>query len=192
VNRGRLLRGPDSRKPVRGHGLLLPGHAPDDLAGRRPRRRPTGHRAQPAPRHRRRPRADGPPSEVTHLIYPHSHADLIGAAGLFGTGVVRISHAATTGLLARTADPNRPLPTVTFHDEYQLKVGGETLRLAYHTPDNIFIYAPEYATLMLIDVMYPGWAPFKDLAQSIAMDYPWQTFVGCHLWRLGVRADGSL
>ncbi|MGW5656641.1 MBL fold metallo-hydrolase [Streptomyces humi] len=152
-------------------------------------------------------RANGRPNRVTHLVYSHSHADHIGAAGLFGTDVVRISHAATAGLLARAADPNRPLPTVTFQDKYQLKVGGETLRLAYHgpnhSPDNIFVHAPEYATLMLVDVLYPGWVPFKNLAvsqdipawikaQSIAMDYPWQTFVGGHLGRLGVRADGDL
>ncbi|WP_328500185.1 MBL fold metallo-hydrolase [Streptomyces sp. NBC_00457] len=152
-------------------------------------------------------RANGRPSKVTHLVYSHSHADHIGAAGLFGTDVVRISHAATAALLACAADPNRPPPTVTFHDKYRLKVGGETLHLRYHgpnhAPDNIFIYAPDYATLMLVDVLYPGWVPFKNLgvsqdipawirAQSIAMGYPWRTFVGGHLGRLGVRADGAL
>ncbi|MET8977357.1 MBL fold metallo-hydrolase [Streptomyces sp. NPDC004539] len=152
-------------------------------------------------------RVNGRPDKVTHLVYSHSHADHTGAAGLFGTDVVRISHAATAALLARAADPNRPLPTVTFRDKYQLRVGGETLHLAYHgpnhSPDNIYVYAPEYATLMLVDVLYPGWVPFKNLAvsqdipawikaQSIAMDYPWRTFVGGHLGRLGVRADGAL
>ncbi|MEE4542614.1 MBL fold metallo-hydrolase [Streptomyces sp. V4-01] len=151
-------------------------------------------------------RANGRPSKVTHLVYSHSHADHIGAAGLFGPGVERISHVATARLLARAADRNRPLPTVTFQDTYRLEVGGETLQLAYHgpnhSPDNIFVYAPEHATLMLVDVLYPGWVPFKNLAvsqdipdwikaQSIAMDYPWTTFVGGHLGRLGVRADGT-
>jgi glyoxylase-like metal-dependent hydrolase (beta-lactamase superfamily II) len=152
-------------------------------------------------------RANGRPSRVTHLIYSHSHADHIGAAGLFGPRVVRISHAATAGLLAAAADPNRPLPTVTFQDRYQLRVGGEVLQLEYrgpnHDPGNIFIYAPDYATLMVVDVLFPGWAPFKNLAvsqdipdwvraQSIAMDYPWHTLVGGHLGRLGTRADGEL
>ena len=152
-------------------------------------------------------RANGRPSTVTHLVYSHSQADHIGAAGLFGPDVVRISHAATAGLLARAADPNRPLPTTTFQDRYRLRVGGEYLHLEYHgpnhAPDNIFVYAPDYSTLMLVDVLYPGWVPFKGLAvsqdlpgwitaQSIAMDYPWHTFVGGHLGRLGVRADGAL
>ncbi|MFC5204758.1 MBL fold metallo-hydrolase [Streptomyces kaempferi] len=152
-------------------------------------------------------RASGRPSKVTHLVYSHSHADHIGAAGLFGRDVIRIAHAAAAPLLARAADPNRPRPIVTFHDKYTLKFGGETLNLAYHgpnhSPDNIFIYAPEYATLMLVDVLYPGWVPFKGLAvsqdipdwikaQHIAMDYPWRTFVGGHLGRLGVRTDGTV
>jgi hypothetical protein len=56
---------------------------------------------------------------------------------------------------------------------------------------------------MLVDVVFPGWVPFKNLAVSAdirgwvaahqqAMDYPWTTFVGGHLGRLGVRADVEL
>ena len=152
-------------------------------------------------------RTNGRPAKVTHLIYSHSHADHIGAAGLFGPGIVRIAQAQTAASLARAADPNRPVPTVTFRDSHQLTVGGETLRLDYHGPNhapgNIFIYAPDYTTLMVVDVLFPGWVPFKNLAvsqdipdwvkaQSIAMDYPWHTLVGGHLGRLGTRADGEL
>jgi glyoxylase-like metal-dependent hydrolase (beta-lactamase superfamily II) len=152
-------------------------------------------------------KANGRPSKVTHLVYSHFHADHIAAAGLFGPDVVRIAHVETAKFLALAADPNRPLPTKTFRDDYQLEVGGEVLRLAYHGPNhalgNIFIYAPAYSTLMLVDVLFPGWAPFKNLAvsadipawvkaQEIAMDYPWLTLVGGHLGRLGTRADGKL
>src|SRR5262245_59994743 len=56
---------------------------------------------------------------------------------------------------------------------------------------------------MVVDVLFPGWAPFKSLAASadvpawikahdIALDYAWQTLVGGHLGRLGVRADAFL
>jgi glyoxylase-like metal-dependent hydrolase (beta-lactamase superfamily II) len=150
-------------------------------------------------------KVNGRPSEVTHQVYSHSHADHIGGSVLFGPDVVRIAHAETARLLERAADPNRPLPNVTFEDKYRLRVGGETLHLDYHgpnhSPDNIFIYAPDYATLMLVDVLFPGWVPFRGLAvsqeipnwikaQRIAMSYPWQTLVGGHVGRLGVRADG--
>lgn len=151
--------------------------------------------------------ANGRPSEVTHLVYSHSHADHAGASSILGKDVVRIGHAACRQLLLRDADPNRPAPTVTFQDRYTLEVGGERLELAYHgpnhSPDNIFVHAPEHRTLMVVDILYPGWVPFKSLAvsqdipawlraQDIAMGYPWKTLVGGHLGRLGVRADGDL
>jgi len=80
----------------------------------------------------------------------------------------------TRKLLARDNDPNRPLPTVTFGDTYTLKVGGETLELSYHgnghEPGNIFIYAPEQKTLMVVDVIFPGWMMWRRFA--LAQDIP--------------------
>lgn len=151
--------------------------------------------------------ANGQPKQVTHVVYSHAHADHIGAAGVLGPDVERIGHRETDRLLRRAADPNRPAPTETFARSYVLRVGGERLELAYHGPNhapgNIFIYAPAQQTLMLVDVIFPGWVPFKGLAvsqdipgwvraQEAAMDYPWQTLVGGHLGRLGTRTDGEL
>jgi glyoxylase-like metal-dependent hydrolase (beta-lactamase superfamily II) len=152
-------------------------------------------------------RANGRPARVTHQVYSHSHSDHIGATVLFGPDVVRIGHRECRTLLLRDNDPNRPAPTVTFDDRYTLTVGGQRLDLLYHgpnhTPDNIFIWAPEHETLMLVDVVFPGWVPWKNLAisqdipdwiksQDIAMSYPWQTLVAGHLGRLGTRADVEL
>ena len=150
--------------------------------------------------------ANGRPSKVTHLVYSHSHADHIGAAGLFGPDVIRIAHADTAALLARDADPLRPVPTVTFEDRRELEVGGEHLVLDYHGPNhapgNIFIHAPAHDTLMVVDILFPGWAPFANLAVSqdipdwikahhLALDYRWETLVGGHLGRLWTREDAG-
>jgi glyoxylase-like metal-dependent hydrolase (beta-lactamase superfamily II) len=149
-------------------------------------------------------RARRHPTRVTHLVYSHFHADHIGAASIFGDGVTRIAHRETKRLLETARDANRPLPDVTFDDRYELHVGGERLVLSYHgpnhTPDNIFIHVPSAATLMVVDVIFPGWVPFKNLAES--QDIPgwiaahdtvlatqWQTLVGGHMGRLGRRAD---
>jgi glyoxylase-like metal-dependent hydrolase (beta-lactamase superfamily II) len=100
-----------------------------------------------------------------------------------------------------------PHPTVTFSDRYTLTVGSQTLELEYrnanHEPGNIFIYAPRQKVLMLVDVIYPGWAPFKLLAMSEdipgwvkahddVLSYEFDTYVGGHVNRLGTRKDAKV
>jgi glyoxylase-like metal-dependent hydrolase (beta-lactamase superfamily II) len=147
------------------------------------------------------------PSKTTHLVYSHSHADHIGASSLFGKSVVRIAHEETRKLLKFDNDPNRPLPQITFRDHHVLEVGGERIELRYHGPnhttDNIVIHLPAYQTLMVVDVLFPGRTPFFNLAitadipawyraHDLVMDYPWTTYVGGHMGRLGTRGDGEL
>jgi glyoxylase-like metal-dependent hydrolase (beta-lactamase superfamily II) len=149
-------------------------------------------------------RARRRPTRVTHLVYSHSHADHIAAAPIFGSAVTRVAHTETKRLLKAARDANRPLPNVTFDEHYELRVGDEQVRLSYHgpnhSPDNIFIHVPSAAALMVVDVIFPGWVPFKNLAESqdipswiaahdTVLATPWQTLIGGHLGRLGTRAD---
>ena len=144
---------------------------------------------------------------ITHLIYSHSHADHIGGAKALGDIPVIIAQKETLRLLKRDADPNRPLPTVTFADKYTLRVGGQVLELSYHgpghDPGNIFIYAPKQRVLMAIDLVFPGWMPWRrfavaqDVVEAIArvedirkMD--WDILVGGHVTRVGTHADVEL
>jgi glyoxylase-like metal-dependent hydrolase (beta-lactamase superfamily II) len=154
---------------------------------------------------------------ITYVIYSHSHADHIGAAGIFPAEATFIAHVETADQLSRSNGQNRaysfgmflggapvPTPTVTFNDRYTLRHGSQTLELEYrgtnHEPGNIYIYAPRQKVLMLVDVIFPGWVPFKNLA--LAEDIPgfiqahdevltfdFDTFVGGHLTRLGTRGD---
>jgi glyoxylase-like metal-dependent hydrolase (beta-lactamase superfamily II) len=154
---------------------------------------------------------------ITHVIYSHSHADHIGAAALYPEGAVIIAHEDTRDQLERVLSGSRsfpygvfvggsppPLPTISFTDRYELKVGSQTLILEYHganhEPGNIFIYAPRQKVLMLVDVVFPGWVPFKDLAlaediqgfldaHDKVLEYEFDVFVGGHLTRLGTRED---
>ena len=148
--------------------------------------------------------ADVTNERVTHLIYSHAHGDHIGAASIFPKGIKIIAHRETAELLARAKDPNRPVPTITFTKSYTLRVGTQTLVLDYkgvnHEPGNIFIWAPRQKVLMLVDVIFPGWIPFMSLAlakdvpgflaaHGQALSYPFETFIGGHLTRLGTRRD---
>jgi len=163
----------------------------------------------PPPYAARIPRAIAEVSDkpVTHIVYSHSHSDHIGGAKSLGGRPVIVAHDETLRLLKRAADPNRPLPTVTFADKYTLKVGNKVLELSYHgnghEPGNIFIYAPSQRVLMVVDVVFPGWMPWRRFA--LAQDIPgyfaqveeirkmdWETLVGGHVARTGTRADVDL
>ena len=141
---------------------------------------------------------------ITHLIYSHSHADHIAGAKVLGGHPVIIAHEETGRLLRRAADPNRPLPSLTFSDKYTLRVGKQVLELSYHgnahEPGNIFIYARAQRVLMVVDVVFPGWMPWRRFA--LAQDIPgyfaqveeigkmnWNVLVGGHVARTGTHAD---
>lgn len=141
---------------------------------------------------------------VTHVVYSHEHTDHIAAAYLFPKSALFIAQRKTAEILERRKDPRRPVPTGTFDESYTLTVGDQTLHLDYkgvnHETGNIFIYAPKQKVLMLVDVVYPGWMPYKNLgiaedvpgyiqAHHDALEYDFDTFIGGHVDRLGTRQD---
>jgi glyoxylase-like metal-dependent hydrolase (beta-lactamase superfamily II) len=156
--------------------------------------------------HLRQAIAEVTPKPITHLIYSHSHADHIGGTRTLGGHPIIIAHQETLRLLKRDADPERPLPTVTFADSYTLRLGDQELDLSYHgsghEPGNIFISAPAQRVLMVIDVVFPGWIPWRrfavaqDVLGSMAQveeirKLDWDTFVGGHVARTGTHADAD-
>lgn len=155
---------------------------------------------------------------ITHVIYSHTHADHIGAAGAYPADATYIAHAETAAQLEQSLQNEFwgafvgggpvPLPTETFEDSMTLEVGSQVLELSTpsvmsHEPGNIFVYAPDQNVLLHIDVVFPGWSPFKDLAQ--AEDVPGylavhdeilafgaDSIVTGHMGRLGTNADVEL
>ena len=136
---------------------------------------------------------------VTHVVYSHAHADHAAAASLFD-GATFVGHRETARLLERAADPRRPVPTVLVDDE--LELGGLVLRYEglNHHPGNLFVHAPKQRTLMVVDVVYHGWAPYKSLglpkdvpgyigAHDAMLAYDFEHFVSGHNGRLGTRED---
>ncbi|NJR42540.1 MAG: hypothetical protein HC767_07605 [Akkermansiaceae bacterium] len=69
-------------------------------------------------------------------------------------------------------DPNRPAPTKTFEKEYKFTVGGVDIELVDapfgHTPGDIYMYLPQKKTVMVVDIIFPGWVPFRSFALASA------------------------
>jgi glyoxylase-like metal-dependent hydrolase (beta-lactamase superfamily II) len=141
---------------------------------------------------------------ITHVVYSHYHGDHIGATAQFPDDAIRIGQEETHTLLTELGDPLRRPPDVTFKDRYRLEVGGKVLELHYkgnnHAPGNSFIHLPQQKILMLVDVIYPGWVPFANIAMSkhipgfmdhhdYTLEFDFDTMITGHLTRLGTRAD---
>lgn len=157
---------------------------------------------------------------VRYVIYSHSHLDHIGAASIFPRNATFIAQENVALELQRAqkivgnssvVTQLPPIPTVTFKDNYTLNLDTNesnaalhSLQLDYHGNNhelgNIFIYAKEQKVLMLVDIVFPGWVPFMDLAiandvagfieaHDVALGYDFDTFVGGHLTRLGTKQD---
>lgn len=145
---------------------------------------------------------------VTHVIYSHWHSDHIGAAGIHGPDVTYVSHDYTREVLQRWTDLGGanplPVPTMTFSTAETLDVNGVRLQLDYkgvnHSAGNIFIYAPKQRVLAAIDIISPGWSPFKhcDASENIRgwaeahdwiLDYDFTAVVSGHVNRWGTRED---
>lgn len=144
---------------------------------------------------------------ITHLIYSHAHSDHIGGAGTVVKAfpdVRIIAHKRTKEILERAKDPRRPMPHQAFEETLKLDISGKRLELSYHgnihEEGNIWIYAPRERILMVVDVIYPGWVPFRRLAVSediagwirghdVALTFDFEVLIGGHNTRLGNRND---
>ena len=144
---------------------------------------------------------------ITHLIYSHAHSDHIGGAGTVVKAfpdVKIIAHKRTKEILVRANDPRRPVPHQAFEENLHLDIGGKRLELSYHgnihQEGNIWIYAPNERILMVVDVIFPGWVPFRRLAVSedvagwirgpdVALTFDFDVLIAGHNTRLGNRND---
>jgi glyoxylase-like metal-dependent hydrolase (beta-lactamase superfamily II) len=145
---------------------------------------------------------------ITHVVYSHAHVDHTGGAYRYPKSACYVAHEETRFLLERARDSRRPVPTRSFtgRRRHTLAVGGQVLHLDYyganHQVGELFIYAPRARALMHVDLVFPGWAPLKNLAIAAdvpgfvqALDttlrYTFDHLVAGH-FRLGTRDDVEL
>ncbi|KAH8811313.1 beta-lactamase-like protein [Xylogone sp. PMI_703] len=142
---------------------------------------------------------------VKWFIYSHSHSDHAGAAYLFANNphVTTIAHENTAWQFGFAPDPNRPIPKITFKENYILRAGNQTLELSFpgpgHDLGNVIIYAPKQRIIMLVDQVFPEYVPFENLAESIyvpgwikahdqLLEYDFDVYLGGHMGAPAGRA----
>lgn len=159
------------------------------------------------------------PSQVV-IIYSHAHMDHIGGAAALGSHLaaahpkasVHVYGSPRTAALVASSTTNRTLLVTHVVGPRGAKLdlganGAGTVRLlptGGHTADDLAILLPrrgnEPGILHHVDVVFPGWAPFRNLALArdlrdyVAvhhrlLDLDWDILSAGHLTRLGSRED---
>jgi len=139
---------------------------------------------------------------IRYVVYSHNHYDHVYGGEVFDApGVVFVSHELARDDLVRSKARTR-IPELTFNDELALHLGGQTLRLRYHGPNNgrgsVSILFETQRVLFVVDWIVVGRMPWKDLEgydiegmirstkEVLALD--WDLFVGGH-GEVGDRDD---
>lgn len=146
--------------------------------------------------------------KVSHVIYSHHHRDHISGYGEIAADLpIEVEIIASQPVATRLAefmDSARPGPTMTFEKEMKLSIGGLDIELSVtpggHSQGNIFIYLPQKQVAMVVDIIYPGFVPFRSqfwhtqfngYQQTIDefLEFDADKYVLGHLNRVGTRED---
>ena len=107
------------------------------------------------------------PEPVRYVIYSHDHTDHIAGGGVFRDTARFVAQEHAVERIRARHNPQIVPPDITFKDEYTLSLGGKIVRLIWlgdnHSSSNIAILLPAERILMMVDMVYPGNVPFRDL-----------------------------
>jgi len=144
-------------------------------------------------------------SRISDFLYSHSHTDHIGNGYLVKKVYHDVKIHASTPVcdrLRKQKDFRRPLPTNCYAHNFTLSNFGVAVHDIGdgHSVGNRAIYHAKAKVLMYIDIVFPGWSMFKELAQAEyvpdfydahdkILQYDFNVYVGGHVTRLGDRRD---
>ncbi|MCC6138991.1 MAG: MBL fold metallo-hydrolase [Nitrospira sp.] len=109
---------------------------------------------------------------VRYVIYSHHHNDHITGGRVFAEQARFVSHAAARDRILQAADPNTPVPDLTFTDRMSIELGGTRVELIYtgknHSDNSLVVLLPQHKLLFAVDFI-----PVETLAYRALPDaYP--------------------
>jgi glyoxylase-like metal-dependent hydrolase (beta-lactamase superfamily II) len=109
---------------------------------------------------------------IRYVIYSHHHDDHITGGGVFADQASFVSHAAAREKILQAADPNTPVPDLTFTDRMSIDLGGKHVELIYtgknHSDNSLVVLLPQNKLLFAVDFI-----PVETVAyRTMSSDYP--------------------
>ena len=139
---------------------------------------------------------------VKYVVYSHNHSDHIYGAEVFKSpNTTFVAHKLTAQDIKNTK-MKTVMPNLTFDDELILTLGGSTLKLNYHGPNDgrgsVSMLFEKQKTLFVVDWIVIGRMPWQKLwsydiqgminSTQAVLNYDFNTFVGGHA-DMGNKAD---
>jgi glyoxylase-like metal-dependent hydrolase (beta-lactamase superfamily II) len=92
---------------------------------------------------------------VRYVIYSHHHNDHITGGRVFADTALFISQAAARPKILEAADPQTPVPDLTFSDRMFIDLGGKRIELIYtgrnHSDNSLVVLLPQDRLLFAVD-----------------------------------------
>lgn len=92
---------------------------------------------------------------VRYVIYSHHHNDHITGGSIFAETVFFVSQQAARERLLKNADPDIPVPDLTFTDRMSIDLGGKHVELIYtgknHSDNSLVVLLPQNKLLFAVD-----------------------------------------
>jgi len=104
---------------------------------------------------------------VKYLVYSHDHADHATGGAPFADTATFISQANAVEKIAALADPNTPVPTISFDSKMTIELGGTVVDLIYtgrnHSDNSLVVFLPAERILYAVDFIPVDSLPFQNL-----------------------------
>jgi len=112
---------------------------------------------------------------VRYVVYSHHHNDHISGGSVFAERATFVSHAAARDKILHAADPNTPVPTLTFTDRMFIDLGGKHVELIYtgknHSDNSLLVLLPQNKLLFAVDFIPVDTLAYRALPDSYPDDW---------------------
>ena len=112
---------------------------------------------------------------VRYVIYSHHHNDHITGGSIFAETALFVSQQAARERLLKNADPDIPVPDLTFTDRMSIDLGGKHVELIYtgknHSDNSLVVLLPQNKLLFAVDFIPVETVAYRTLPDSYPDDW---------------------
>ena len=107
---------------------------------------------------------------VRYVIYSHHHNDHIIGGSVFADTALFVSQTAARPKILQAADPQTPVPDLTFTDRMSIDLGGKHVELIYtgrnHSDNSLVVLLPQDRLLFAVDFIPVETVAYRTLADG--------------------------